>query len=307
MIRGGAGDKPARRPGLGRAARPAAAAVVTAGILALLLVRRRDAAGSLAEALHRVAASDSRNSPLTAFGTRFYDAAVLAHSDKVSAPGKHPDHQFELLYQKYMWQLPRGAPLRVLEFNAGCSNLTRAPDGASIELWRTLFPAALISSIEPDEACAARFRGALEATGGAAYVGSQADPALVDSIVEASKKQGQFDLIIDDDKDRSPAGELAALHGLWPALRPGGVYVVESLPTSHQPGMSSSSGASGGIAPFIRQAIDDLECSSDTALVDPAWQAYCGRPEYVQGITRSFAAVECCTDACAIVKRRAPR
>ena len=224
----------------------------------------------------------------------------------------------------------------------------------------------------------------------------QADPALVDSIVEASKKQGQFGLIIDDDKDRSPAGELAALHGLWPALRPGGVYVVrvavcparsaarsrwvvmllhrassgkpaspqnvhsgaapcrtlwrasaracfiklraacrprcvlhgapgaccrltwraccalvpvqvESLPTSHQPGMSSSSGASGGIAPFIRQAIDDLECSSDTALVDPAWQAYCGRPEYVQGITRSFAAVECCTDACAIVKRRAPR
>lgn len=58
---------------------------------------------------------------------------------------------------------------------------------------------------------------------------AQADPLLLAAVVKAGVAAGGFDLIVDDG-GHLPLMQRASLEGLWPALRPGGLYVVSGQP-----------------------------------------------------------------------------
>ena len=101
-----------------------------------------------------------------------------------------------------------------------------------------MFPRASISFIELDAKCAESYRAAIAETGGQVFVGPQASPSVMSAAVAAGLAAGGYDLIVDDGGHR-PEDQRASLVGLWPALRPGGLYVVSAL-TARLAGISSS-------------------------------------------------------------------
>jgi len=96
--------------------------------------------------------------------------------------------------------------------------------GASLKLWRDLYPKA-------DIACFDLFLDPLniskeevEAMGFRAYQGNQ------ESSEDLAKIDGEFDVIIEDGSHRSDH-QITTLVDLWPKVKRGGVYVVEDLHT----------------------------------------------------------------------------
>lgn len=67
------------------------------------------------------------------------------------------------------------------------------------------------------------------AQNGQLYVGDQANGALLQEVVADTRQAGDggYDLIIDDGS-HSPDHQLQSLTGLWPALKTGGVYMIEA-------------------------------------------------------------------------------
>lgn len=173
-----------------------------------------------------------------------------------------------------------------------CCRLCHALSRTLSQLWKALFPRAAVSFIEFDGPCAEGFRAQIEATGGQLFIGPQADGAVMAAAVEAGQKAGGYDLIVDDG-GHVPTDQRASLEGLWPALRPGGLFVVcaaecgrgwrcgqqqPALPPAPQPppnhlpaqvedlltsywakyedGLSSPD----AIIPFLKDAIDGMNC-----------------------------------------------
>jgi hypothetical protein len=94
--------------------------------------------------------------------------------------------------------------------------------GGSLQMWRRYFPKARIAGIDlklPE----------LQIPGVDMYVGDQSDPDFLSSLVA---RYGGFDVVIDDGSH--VASHIAASFAvMFPALRPGGWYVIEDLATSY--------------------------------------------------------------------------
>lgn len=90
-----------------------------------------------------------------------------------------------------------------------------------------MFPRASVSFIELDAACAESFRAAIEETGGQVFIGLQADPSIMSAAAAAGLAAGGYDLIVDDG-GHYPVDQHDSLEGLWPALRPNGLFVVRA-------------------------------------------------------------------------------
>jgi len=94
-------------------------------------------------------------------------------------------------------------------------------DGYSLRMWRDYYPDAEIVGL--DNSRTPKVPGCFVVRGDAT------DVAFVDDLVEA---RGPFDVIIDDGSHMT-ADQQKTFELLWPAVRPGGVYVIEDLHTSH--------------------------------------------------------------------------
>jgi cephalosporin hydroxylase len=124
-----------------------------------------------------------------------------------------------------------------------------AKDGASLRMWRDFFPRGEICGIDNNE-------GALAHAGDRIHivVGDQADPAVVGQAVDAV---GRVDVVVDDGGHHAHE-QVASLLALWPAVRPGGLYIVEDIHTSYmlQYGMRYRDGAS--TVEVLKGIIDDI-------------------------------------------------
>jgi hypothetical protein len=176
--------------------------------------------------------------PLARHVSEFVDAA--AHrlfndwlglepvTDKVTT------HGYELLYAQFLLPLydsvqAAGERFKMLEIGMGC-DMQRGKPGASAMLWSRLLPKADRWQAELDGRCARALGDRLPVN---VLVGDQQDRNVVQGWVMTSG--GHLHAVIDDG-GHTNAQIKTSFDMLWPALRPGGVYIIEDLHASrHTP------------------------------------------------------------------------
>lgn len=121
-------------------------------------------------------------------------------------------------YEEYdlMFSYLQNKPLNLLEIGV--------QKGGSIATWLEYFPKAHVVGIDIDAECKKYERG-----GAKIYIGSQEDE---DFLLEVEKKEGPFDIIIDDG-GHTMKQNLITFNALFPLLKEDGIYVIEDLHTSY--------------------------------------------------------------------------
>jgi hypothetical protein len=180
----------------------------------------------------------------------FYE---VAHTfDPVS--DKVRDHSYYKMYGMYLMpyrHLPQEHPMKILEIGLGCG-MDYGP-GASVKLWRTMFPNAEIWEAEYQKQCVdhAKEKGMMGDIH--VIVGDQQDKSTVIRWVEESG--GNFDVIIDDG-GHSNAGIVTSFNVLWNTVKPGGVYFIEDMHVGRTPPFNSE--GYPVMADVIKSYIDQL-------------------------------------------------
>lgn len=162
---------------------------------------------------------------------RFYETAMnhTPITDKVT------DHSYHQMYGTFLMPLYESLPdnnMTMLEIGLGC-NMAYGP-GASVELWKELFPRAELWEADYDRDCVekAQMKGQLD--GIHVIVGDQGDNEVLDRWI-AETGGGHFDVVIDDGGHTNRQIK-RSFDKFWPALNPGGLYFIEDLQVGRDPG-----------------------------------------------------------------------
>jgi len=158
-------------------------------------------------------------------GTQSLDhIGILEGTDKTSLANDYLRH-----YERVLSGF-RNVPIQLLEVGIA--------EGASLRTWERFLPSATIIGVDIHTGCR-RFAGGRIAV----EIGSQADPEFLATM--AAKYQPT--VIIDDGSHQS-AHVFLTFERLFPALRPGGVYIIEDVHLHH--GICAPKyHAQGGITP----------------------------------------------------------
>jgi len=146
-------------------------------------------------------------------------------TDKI---GGTSEHRYHNMYGQFLLPFAANKPdMKFLEIGLGC-NMAYGP-GASVQIWKKLFPLAELWEAEYVEECVETAEKKNQLDDIHVLVGDQADKSVLDSWVE--KSGGKFDIIIDDGGHHN-----CQIHNsfqkLWPQLNPGGYYFIEDLHVS---------------------------------------------------------------------------
>ena len=174
----------------------------------------------LSQAEHS-AAEKSMNSQLFPNEAQFVHAATSLQpiTDKVTTHKYYPMYgQFLLPYYK------RIPTMKMLEIGLGC-DMNYEP-GASVALWKKLFPKANLWEAEYNKTCVEISTKQGKLDGFNTLVGDQGDNATLDKWI--SKSGGNFDIIIDDGGHHN-CQIITSFIKLWPTIKPGGLYFIEDL------------------------------------------------------------------------------
>ena len=134
-------------------------------------------------------------------------------------------HSFYTMYGRFLLPYYQRKPrMKMLEIGLGC-DMNYGP-GASVSLWKTLFPVAELWEAEYDGACVEKAVKEGKLDGLHPLVGDQGNNATLDSWIE--KSGGQFDVVIDDGGHHNCQIK-ASFDKLWPQLLPGGLYFIEDI------------------------------------------------------------------------------
>jgi hypothetical protein len=142
--------------------------------------------------------------------------ALLYRTDK----GRR-GHGYTAFYARQLGRRRRSVK-SVLEIGVGGDD-DPVVGGASLRMWRSYFPRATVYGLDvfpkrlPPEPRIVVLQG------------DQSDPDLLASLVAS---YGPFDLVIDDGSHLGHH-QRASFAGLFPAVRPGGLYVIEDLETAY--------------------------------------------------------------------------
>lgn len=128
-------------------------------------------------------------------------------------------------------------------------------------------------------------------SGATIFTGDQADVGFLERVV--AETGGGFDVVVDDG-GHTMAQQRTSLEGLWRAVRPGGLYVVEDLQTSYMAGYGGDE--SGGrdpavptMAKFLYELIDDKLQPDGTRHL----------------LSSDVRGIECQREVCALFKKEA--
>lgn len=126
-------------------------------------------------------------------------------------------HYFDV-YQRHFEKF-RNTPVVVVEIGVW--------DGGSLQMWRDYFGTeAKIYGIDIDPRCVA-----FESAGTRVLIGDQADRPFLQSVIS---EIGPIDIVIDDGGHYTWQ-QIVSFQELYPAIKPGGVYLVEDLHTNYWP------------------------------------------------------------------------
>eukprot|EP00985_Skeletonema_marinoi_P029664 scaffold28598_cov128-Skeletonema_marinoi.AAC.2 len=155
-------------------------------------------------------------------------------------------HSYQIMYGRFLLPYYQQNPsMKMLEIGLGC-NMNYGP-GASVAVWKKLFPEAELWEAEFDAECVEKHRNETIYN---VLTGDQGDDAVLDSWVQLSG--GNFDVVIDDGGHQNCQIWHSFLK-LWPTVKPGGLYFIEDLQV--------------GRWPQYRKATTD-KCSEDLIVMD---------------------------------------
>lgn len=141
-------------------------------------------------------------------------------------------HRYHNMYGYFLLPLAAANPtFKFLEIGLGCDMLYGA--GASIPLWKKLFPKAELWEAEYDEKCVEEALKKNQLDGIHTLVGDQGDVEVLDSWIKQSG--GKFDAIIDDG-GHTNCQMSHTFDRLWPEVNPGGYYFIEDMQVSRRKG-----------------------------------------------------------------------
>lgn len=164
----------------------------------------------------------------------FKESAKSFHpfTDKIgNSQGNGEGHRYHNMYGNFLLPFAASKPtFKFLEIGMGC-DMTYGP-GASVQLWKKLFPQADIWEAERNKRCVDEAKKNNHLEGVNALVGNQGDENVLDSWIEQSG--GKFDVIIDDGGHKN-CQISHTFEKLWPELNPGGYYFIEDLHVGHIP------------------------------------------------------------------------
>jgi hypothetical protein len=149
--------------------------------------------------------------------------------------------------------------MKFLEIGLGCDMFYGA--GASVAVWKALFPEAELWEAEFDAPCVEKSKAEGKLDGFGTLTGDQMDIATLDSWIEQTKG-GDFDIVIDDGGHKQCMIWTSFLK-LWPKLKSGGIYFIEDLQVSRE---SDYSDASSPICPETTNVPDQLMAIMDALI-----------------------------------------
>lgn len=151
----------------------------------------------------------------------FYETA---HAMKERVTDKVTYHSYQIMYGKFLMPYYVHNPkMKMLEIGLGC-NMGYGP-GASVAVYKKLFPEATLWEAEYDAECVDKHRDGM-LKGIHLLTGDQGDKTVLDSWVETSG--GNFDVIIDDG-GHSNCQIWHTFEKFWPTVKSGGLYFIEDL------------------------------------------------------------------------------
>lgn len=128
-------------------------------------------------------------------------------------------HHYTKVYEKY-FETKRYEPLKILEIGFY--------RGGSARMWHEYFPNAQLYFIDVDPYCYQCMAGLSSRVH--LYMKNQANKKQLRSFLK--EVSGDFDIIIDDGGHTMRQQQISFIH-LYPALKKGGIYVIEDLHTSY--------------------------------------------------------------------------
>jgi len=121
--------------------------------------------------------------------------------------------------------------------------------GGSLQIWSRYFhPASTIVGLDIDPACSV-----LAEEGYHIVIGDQADEGTLEKLREL----GPFDIILDDGSHVG-SHQHASFFGLWQAVRPGGIYVIEDTHTAYRPECEGGLRRPGTAVELAKNMLDAL-------------------------------------------------
>ena len=176
----------------------------------------------------------------------FRDVAVSLHptTDKVGG-GANSAHNYHNMYGTYLLPYYAAAAaaaaannnnknkknpttnnnnMKMLEIGLGC-NMDYGP-GASVSLWKKLFPLAELWEAEYVADCVTRAKERHQLDGIHVLVGDQANKDTLDEWIQTSG--GNYDIVIDDGGHHN-CQISNSFDKLWPQVKPGGLYFIEDM------------------------------------------------------------------------------
>lgn len=163
--------------------------------------------------------SDAVSRACSARCTDLAELAIRYGSDKWGGL-----HWFTPHYERHLERF-QAQPLRLLEIGVGGYSHP-GEGGASLQMWRQYFRRGLIYGLDVFD------KSLLDGPRLRTVIGDQSSRQVLADVVN---EYGPFDVIIDDGSHINEH-VLASFDVLFPAIRPGGVYVIEDLWTSYAPG-----------------------------------------------------------------------
>jgi hypothetical protein len=155
-------------------------------------------------------------------------------------------HGYTEYYARHL-QSRRRSVTRILEIGIG-GYAEREAGGHSLRMWRSYCPNATVVGVDIYEKQFSEPR----------IVTIQVDQSDADSLLSVASEWGPFDFIVDDGSHQNDHVILTALT-LFPAVKPGGIYVIEDVETAYLTELGGGPpGTKGTSIDFVKSLIDPL-------------------------------------------------
>lgn len=149
-------------------------------------------------------------------------------------------HYFEI-YDRHFAPY-RGKPVTIVEFGVY--------HGGSLQMWKKYFGRrARIFGVDIDPRCAELAEDRIEIV-----IGDQEDREVLRALRE---RTGPIDVVIEDG-GHTMGQQIATFEEMWPAIRDGGVYLVEDLHTSYWEEYGGGYKAEGTFISYAKDLVDQL-------------------------------------------------
>lgn len=158
-------------------------------------------------------------------------------------PGRliHKWHHYFEIYERHFAQF-RNKPVTIVEFGVF--------HGGSLQMWKQYFGIeATIIGVDINPLCSG-----LEEEQITIEIGDQQDRVFLQALCD---EYGPFDLVIDDGGHTMPQ-QINTFEVLYPAVRDGGIYLVEDLLTSYRPNFDGGLHRPGTFIEYSKNLIDQL-------------------------------------------------